>query len=781
MMTIPNNQKPVSHIYGSMRGVDLTSDYTKVEDYRSPCMVNFYRDYDDESGSLRTRPRMKYEGTLIPDSLTNATFTRVDPENNYAYWEYSLGGDNKLIKIGNCLFFVADKDRDLPILEDFNINNYYPGLEKTLLNPILIENSTDDPVKAVFLGYCPGFADEPPTFIDYAGKVYVYIHFSIRHDEDGRPTFSENGAYGTEICVLYFDKKTTYLMSSQFFSDYKKQKMIYAGNKMEWNSASRKFEMVPADFDTDEYAETMAPLIYTGCNREGGGTPNLPMNIFSNFVKIDYSFMTNLSFKTGGIGVPVDAISVKIQTTLPDQSEQQIFELEKKGKYWTSEEFQTAVTKVDDYIFTCTAIVETVSFAEERNEFVSVKKAFVFDERAFFAGLTRSYDKIRYSQAANPMYLPDTAWQIDGNGTGEIKDVLVFADYFAVLQDDIAPEKAIYLHTAQQTESEILTKIYPSTYSIGSLGVVNENCTINVNDCSLFLSYDGLKQIVSTDIKSTASIQHKSSMIDGELIPAIKANPDIVRLFKYKNYVGIFAGGNIYLGDTNALYSNNSTKNTEFEWFKWMGFSFKIRGTTDKTFYPYLIQENNNNLEIYYNYYGSQNRIGQIKYLFTHDATVASTGEVIYEDEIMYNQGECHSPVESFIATKYDNFGAYQYWKDCNRMWQSASVSFQLRGKPDISIPDVDIYEFTDPQNKFLDYSVLVSVTGQYTNPQIIINEGKPIKTLSDVYKRVSDSRIRYSLRSKRFEDLSIMFRFRSPVRFYYATAQAFIRGPVKR
>lgn len=780
MMTIPNNQKPVSHIYGSMRGVDLTSDYTKVEDYRSPCMVNFYRDYDDESGSLRTRPRMKYEGTLLPDSLMNATFARNEPENNYAYWEYSLGGDNKLIKIGDCLFFVADKDRDLPILEDFNIDNYYPGLEKTLLNPILIENSVDDHTQAVFLGYCPGFGDGPPPIIDYAGKVYVYIHFSIRHDEDGRPTLSDDGELRPEICVLYFDKKTTYLISSYFFSDYKKQKMIYAGNKMEWNSASGKFEMVPADFDTDEYAETMAPLIYTGCNREGGGTPNLPMNIFSNFVKIDYSFMTNLSFKTGGIGVPVDAISVKIQTTLPGQSEQQIFELEKKGKYWTNEELMAAVG-VNEYLFTGTAIVETVSFAEERNELISIEKAFVFDERAFFAGLLSAYNKIRYSQAANPMYLPDTAWQIDGNGTGEIKDVLVFANYFAILQDDIAPEKAIYLHTAQQTESEILTKIYPSTYSIGSLGVVNGNCAINVNDCALFLSYDGLKQIVSTDIKSAASIQHKSSMIDGELIPAIKANPEKIRLFKYKNYVGILTGSDIYLGDTNALYSNSTTKDAEFEWFKWSSFSFNVRGVVGLYFYPYLITENNNNLEIYYKYNNSQDYKTQTKYLFTHDATVSSTGEVIYEDEVMYVKGECHSPVESFIATKYDNFGAYQYWKDCNRMWQSASVSFQLRGKPDISIPDVDIYEFTDTQNKFLDYSVFVSVTGHYDNPHVTINEGKPVKTLSDIYKRVSDSHIRYSLRSKKFEDLSIMFRFRSPVRFYYATAQAFIRGPVKR
>ena len=112
MMTIPNNQKPVSHIYGSMRGVDLTSDYTKVEDYRSPCMVNFYRDYDDESGSLRTRPRMKYEGQLFPESINGATFDLTESEKNYGYWEYDISGKSKHIKIGRCLCFVADKDRD---------------------------------------------------------------------------------------------------------------------------------------------------------------------------------------------------------------------------------------------------------------------------------------------------------------------------------------------------------------------------------------------------------------------------------------------------------------------------------------------------------------------------------------------------------------------------------------------------------------------------------------------------------------------------------------------
>lgn len=397
--------------------------------------------------------------------------------------------------------------------------------------------------------------------------------------------------------------------------------------------------------------------------------------------------------------------------------------------------------------------------------------------------MTKASDKIRYCQASNPMYLPDTAWQVDGQGTGVIKDVLVFANYFAVLQDDKYEEKAIYLHSIQAVESETLTRVYPSTYTLGAVGVVNENCSINVNDCALFLSYDGLKQIVSTDIKSAASIQHKSSMIDGELIPAIKANPERVRLFKYKNYVGILTGSDIYLGDTNALYSNSTTKDAEFEWFKWSCFSFYYLPASVYV-YPYDIRENNG-LEIYYNYI-RDTRDGTVmllplKYKFTHDSEISESGDVVYKDEVTYKTIKCYSPVESFIATKYDNFGAYQYWKDCNRMWQTAAISFQLEGKPDINAPQIDIYEFVNTQNKFVKYNINISNGEINSNPQIIINDGDQVKTLSDIYKRVSDGHIRYSLRSKRFEDLSIMFRFHSPVRFYYATAQAFIRGPVKR
>ena len=170
-----------------------------------------------------------------------------------------------------------------------------------------------------------------------------------------------------------------------------------------------------------------------------------------------------------------------------------------------------------------------------------------------------------------------------------------------------------------------------------------------------------------------------------------------------------------------------------------------------------------------------------LKYTLTHDAEILESGDVVYQDEITYRGKSCYSPVECFIATKYDNFGAYQYWKDCNRMWQTAAISFQLEGKPETNTSQIDIYEFTNTQNKFVKYEIDISQNGVTSNPQITINEGNPVKTLSDIYKRVSDSHIRYSLRSKRFEDLSIMFRFRSPVRFYYATAQAFIRGPVKR
>lgn len=788
MMTIPNNQKPVSHIYGSMRGVDLTSDYTKVEDYRSPCMVNFYRDYDDEAGSLRTRPRMKYEGPLLPESVTGATFDILESEDNYGYWEYDLSEKTKLIKIGGCLFFVADKDRDLEALAGFNINDY--DTSKIGLNPVLIKNSTDETVSVVLLSYDIEDVGKPPIFVDYSNKVYVYTRNYIGHDANGKPDINEIGRQHIELYILYFEKNIAYSTGQQFLDNYKNQKMIFAGYGMTWNTD--KFEMVEASFGTDEYAETLAPLILTECNMEGGGTPNLPSNIFSNFVKIGYSFYADSDFAAAGLKIPVDAYSAKIRVLFPDKistGEYEEFELTKTNERWNSEELKARVesnaSAAQDkrFIFDAEVIAATSSFLDERNEFVSVKKTFLFDERMFFAGLTRAADKIRYCQASNPMYLPDTAWQVDGQGTGVIKDVLVFANYFAILQDDKYEEKAIYLHSIQAVESETLTRVYPSTYTLGAVGVVNENCSINVNDCALFLSYDGLKQIVSTDIKSAASIQHKSSMIDGELIPAIKANPERVRLFKYKNYVGILTGSDIYLGDTNALYSNSTTKDAEFEWFKWSCFSF-YHLLANTMVYPYDIREKNG-LEIYYNYIrdtrGGTVMLLPLKYTLTHDAEILESGDVVYQDEITYREKSCYSPVECFIATKYDNFGAYQYWKDCNRMWQTAAISFQLEGKPETNTSQIDIYEFTNTQNKFVKYEIDISQNGVTSNPQITINEGKSVKTLSDIYKRVSDSHIRYSLRSKRFEDLSIMFRFRSPVRFYYATAQAFIRGPVKR
>lgn len=790
MMTIPNNQKPVSHIYGSMRGVDLTSDYTKVEDYRSPCMVNFYRDYDDESGSLRTRPRMKYEGPLLPDSVTGATFDILESEDNYGYWEYDLSGKSKLIKIGGCLFFVADKDRDLEALVGFNVKDYDENTQKGF-KPVLIKSTTDESASVVFLAYIISDIGDPPVFIDYSNKVYVYITINIGHDGNGKPNISSTSNMKLDTCILYFEKNRAYETSDQFFNIYTRQTMIFAGYIAGWGP-EYMFRMVPPEFSDSEFSETVSPTILTECNMEGGGTPNLPSNIFSNFVKIGYSFYADSDFATAGLKIPVDAYSAKIRVLFPDKistGEYEEFELTKTNERWNSEELKARVesnaSAAQDkrFIFDAEVIAATSSFLDERNEFVSVKKTFLFDERMFFAGLTRAADKIRYCQASNPMYLPDTAWQVDGQGTGVIKDVLVFANYFAILQDDKYEEKAIYLHSIQAVESETLTRVYPSTYTLGAVGVVNENCSINVNDCALFLSYDGLKQIVSTDIKSAASIQHKSSMIDGELIPAIKANPDVVRLFKYKNYVGIFTGSDMYLGDTNALYSNSTTKDAEFEWFKWSCFSF-YHLLANTMVYPYDIREKNG-LEIYYNYIrdtrGGTVMLLPLKYTLTHDAEILESGDVVYQDEITYRGKSCYSPVECFIATKYDNFGAYQYWKDCNRMWQTAAISFQLEGKPETNTSQIDIYEFTNTQNKFVKYEIDISQNGVTSNPQITINEGNPVKTLSDIYKRVSDSHIRYSLRSKRFEDLSIMFRFRSPVRFYYATAQAFIRGPVKR
>ena len=779
--TLPAAQKVLTNVYSGIRGVDLSSDPINVDVSRSPCMLNLYRDYDEKVGSLKTRNGLTFVRRLLearPQIVDIADFINLN------YWMCDVsqpnaqGVCNKLLALGCYLFFVPDMTRDLAALEDFPDP---APLYNVTLQPWLIEKGEASVVCLTNFLTTPTtlytyWTYAPPLRVEYDNKLYFYnkevANISF-HGDVGSP-FDPTGDLQDELSILWVEKSDKPLTAAEFLATYKKQQMMFAGYGIQWREEEAKFVLNKGQYENSAYIEALAPILFTACDGDGAGQANLPYNICSRLVRIEFSFMATKALIQNGLRLPVEATHVSIRTFLPTPPSgssacvYEYFDLSplpvtqtqdgpSSDKRWgDNQAFTAALNRCldgkDDFLFQATVLAQVAQTAPLRKQLLRATATAAYDERVFFC--TEGSGKIQYSVAGNPLYVSDTYTQTDAHGINRTAGMMAFGNYLAVLGRDSALNTAIYLHTPADTGDDLIPRTYPSTYTFTTLGIINERCLLNFNGDALFLSYEGLKQIVSTDLKSAASIAHKSSMIDGQLLPLLRDYADSVQLFTYQHYVCIYVNGNIYLGDTKMLYQNPHTKSVEYEWFVWTG--FKVYGTGTSTFSfaqpGHIEQDGAGNLNFYYHTDSWQTH--HLPVLFSLTDTTAT-------DHLYVDGTSFAFDVASVLTTRFDNFNAYLNWKDCCHGWQTAGIL--------VDGDDIQVTQSVDPERTMCDY-------GNFwlqNHAARVRGEIVPVKK--------TGQHIRYQLTARKFEQLSVGFCSKDPIHFTFATAQAYLRGQIKK
>lgn len=785
-MNIPEAQKPITRVYADFRGVDLSIDYTETALNRSPYMENFYIDYTDSAadgddvdrGGLKSRPCLA-EGTVIEGIKPFLSELKYSGNNFKVITRHNAAA---LVAIGPFLFFVPNFPAGLSALNDLTptqISNYaastitmFPKVIGgiVMLTSALIINVPD--------AYDTQYFD--PAFVEYGDSFWFYTYERV--DVTQATLRITETPTGNVFYTNVFKVKKDWLDSSaeNFLNAFCEQETLTAGFATKATDGRRGLKY--PKYEDEKSQETFAPVLFTDCTASGGGRPWLPRNLFAAHARIDYDCLELPDVLAGGITVPLDATHVSIRVYAPsaDGAYQYVyFDLDPVGaaddedtgyRKWMSAALKTKIKAMPkDGTGNVHFIARVLARVQPGSTDIDClfDYATVYDERVFF--LKQKSRQLRYAQAGNPCYLPDTAVQYDSFGDGDACAMLAFGKYLAVVQSG-KKNCRIYLHAPQTTDDDLLTKVYPSVYSLPCTGAVNRNACLCVGDNALVLTYDGLKQIVSTDLKQEAFLAHRSSKVDKDLIPLLDSFGASAQLFRYKNYACIYVHGRLFLADTRALYSNPGTKTNEFEWFCWD--TFRIRDFMQDFYLSHFEYDGN----VLYAY-GNNHLYTQDGVRFRLPVLHAFTGKSTDLFTVKIEAADAQNiPVNmwSILTTRFDNFGAYQAYKDMCRTWQTAAVA--ECGPALLTADDFDIYECPDAL-RYLSYWYQNSGQGQ--NPNVTLLRSK--EKLSAQYIRYKDGKIRYKPRSRRFCECALAFVFKKPVRFLYATAQAYIRGVAKR
>ena len=489
--------------------------------------------------------------------------------------------------------------------------------------------------------------------------------------------------------------------------------------------------------------EVTAPLVGINGNSAGGFDDNLPYNMLSRYYTVEYLAEKDvLAYKNAGSGV---SLSVWL---LSDDG------------VWTKKTDSVTVG-ADGIVFDeGHAPAEGTEFRAvfdrgscEKDTVFGMRRYIVFDERVFAAVCDgEKLNRLYWSRAGNPLYWADTDYVTDSAGGAGIADLLPCGRYLSVLKRDVRGESGIFLHVPQDNDSELAPRIYPSVYGLHDVGALNALSAVNADGEAAFLSENGLNAIVSTDITSTASVEHRSSLVDRLLCKDIRsdakyAKNGAARVFGFRGYICVYANTRVWMADTRQMFKNAGSKSTEYEWFKWDNVVPHTYTTGGATSLPVNIIDIFEDVD---HVLAITARVGYRLYVFGFDA----------EGDVYLNSPYADKyPVLSVAATRFENYGYPNFIKKPLRRQGYAKIEGE-------------------------DISVFCNTGGEYGEPSFRAYLGIPKNFVSlgteAVSADISDSDLIYDIYVPRFSAMSVSFSSERPMKLYYSVNGAIVKEAVK-
>lgn len=182
----------------------------------------------------------------------------------------------------------------------------------------------------------------------------------------------------------------------------------------------------------------------------------------------------------------------------------------------------------------------------------------VFDQRVFFTGNPNKKGFMWHSALNDPTYVPDTNYYNDGNDSNPIIGLLAGNNSLVVIKGIGGQGQKVYIHTP--TLDYTFGKVYPYTETGITVGGYKAAA---FKDEMLYLTDNGVESFSSTS-RSTASLYHKSTLVDKKLANDDIANAD---MHEWNGYMCILIGDHMYLADSRQIATDFGTY--QYEWYLW--------------------------------------------------------------------------------------------------------------------------------------------------------------------------------------------------------------------
>lgn len=202
-----------------------------------------------------------------------------------------------------------------------------------------------------------------------------------------------------------------------------------------------------------------------------------------------------------------------------------------------------------------------------------------YPNRVLWCGRNRTINKIDLGYWGELDYVQD-------GYDGKIIGMMPIANTLAVLKSDCYNNTSIYFHTRNETGESVVPVTYPHTQGPGGLGKVY-SCYI-FNDDPLFISKSGLNAISQLSVRLERSVEHRSYLVDGALLPMDLSK---AKFAEWENYfVVLCPDGKIFLGDSRQKYAH-STGVMQYEWFYLEGIGVYDDYTTEYYYAASIYEE----------------------------------------------------------------------------------------------------------------------------------------------------------------------------------------------
>ncbi len=188
------------------------------------------------------------------------------------------------------------------------------------------------------------------------------------------------------------------------------------------------------------------------------------------------------------------------------------------------------------------------------------------DTRVFFSGNPDEPNTDWYSGLYDPTYFPDTGYTKIGADSSAIMGYAKQYDSLIVIKDGKYADAAMYLRTCTFDESgEIM---FPLQQGSAGDGCVSAASVAVFEDTPLYVSAQGLRAVVGTEVYEQRNIRSRSSYVDSRLTAQdLKSSCGCVHEGRY--YLAV--DGVCYVADLRQISTDASSFDggAQFEWYYW--------------------------------------------------------------------------------------------------------------------------------------------------------------------------------------------------------------------